>query len=244
MKNLTKLTALLLSFMILLSGCSFLDRPDQTGLPFTFELAYDSKYEFIRHGRLVYTITKFWVVDNVAEIPEEGGFREDTASICITDEDGMGVPYHYPDEIVMEDGSFIGGTYMVMVEFAVTSEDAEAWTCNDYREGAKEAGKGPRGPYEDPYIFSPEKVMGAFFENGLSVSSNITYFSAYDEFPESRQCIFRLEPGETRTLVVGCFINIDAGEVPDVNDLFFEVRNNGSQVFVPVKVNLTADEAN
>lgn len=244
MKNLTKLTALLLSFMILLSGCSFLGRPDPTGLPFSFELAYDEQYEMIRHGRLVYTVTKFWTVDNVADLPEKGGIRDDGwASYCTYDENGMGVAMLYP-ECVQEDGSFAENGYLVMVEFTVTSEDAENWTSNDYREGFKEAGRGPRGKFEDPYIFNVMEVFEAFWAGGSCASSSVAYFSELFELSNlGNGYDYRIEPGEERTMVLGFFVSINdkTGEMYIVQDLALKVYDRGYPVSIPVRGNLTEE---
>ena len=230
MKRFTKLTALMLSFVLLLGGCGFLDMPETTESPFTFEYGYDPEYELIRQGRLVFNITKFWIVDNAAEFPEEDRIPEgEYVSYCIYDENGMGVSMHYP-ECVQDDGSFAEGVYMVMVEFTVTSENAENWTTSDYFE--KKNGNGdlvPRGEYEDPYIFGMN-MLGLFWAGNACASSRIAYFSQLNEVSHSPwSYAFRVEPGETRTMVVGYFINIDdsTGEPYDVNELTYKARNNG-----------------
>lgn len=237
MKQFAKLAILVMSFVLLLSGCELSDRPEpteQTAALLTFEHGYDPEYEWIRQGRLVFNITKFWIVDNVAEFPEADCIPEgEYVSYCVYDENGMGVPMHYP-ECVQDDGSFAEGVYMVMVEFTVTSENAENWTTSDYFE--KNGDRVPRGSYADPYIFGMG-MHGLLWAGDDCASSRMAYFSHLNESKNLWSYTFRIEPGQTRTMVVGYFVNIDdsTGEPYDVDELTYKTHNNGrNTVSVPV----------
>lgn len=244
MKRFIKLIALVLSFVCLLGGCRMPNDLNQSEYLLTFEYGYDSDYELIKQGRLVFNITKFWTVDNVAEFPEQDRIPVgDYVSYCIYDENGMGVPICYP-ECVQDDGSFAEGAYMVMVEFTVTSENAENWTTSDYFE-KKNGDQVPRGAYEDPYIYEMG-MLGLLWAGEVCASTRVAYFSHLNEVSHSPwSYAFRIEPGETRTMVVGYFINIDdsTGEPFDVNKLSYRVYNNArNTVSVPVGDFLTQNE--
>ena len=248
MKKFAKLAMLMMSFVLLLSGCELSDRPEpteQTTALLTFEYGYDPEYELIRQGRLVFNITKFWIVNNVAEFPEEDRIPVgEYVSYCVYDENGMGVPMYYP-ECVQDDGSFAEGTYMVMVEFTVTSENAENWTTSDYFE-KKNGDRVPRGSYEDPYIYEMG-MLGQLWAGKECASSRIAYFSHLNEVSHSPwSYTFRIEPGATRTMVVGYFIHINdsTGEPFDVSELTYRAYNNArNTVSISLGDQLTKNEA-
>lgn len=128
MKKSIKLTALLLSFVLLLNGCSLFEGNESEKLPITFE--YNSEQDVLRNGRLIFTIDSVRVIDNIADLPKAGGIRDDGFIYTVYHIDGKCEALEYP-ELVRADGSFASGTYMVLVEMTATSEDAEMWTTED-----------------------------------------------------------------------------------------------------------------
>lgn len=239
--NRAGLIALFLCFVLLMSACSLEQPSNYDTLPYTFQDSSDSGS--LRNGRLIYTITKFWIVDNVVDIPEEGGIRG--TSQCYYyyyTEDGDAELIRFPD-CVLEDGSFAGGTYMVMVEFTVTSEDAENWTDTDRYEDGRLRGS----VFTDPYNFSLANIARVAPEGAeyhVSASFEKAYYSALndtDDHPYS----FRLLPGETRTFVIGYFINCkSADENWDVSKLGLRVNTDetNESVFIPIGKNLSECE--
>lgn len=238
---------LILSIMFLLSGCMFLfaEDPKETigqndlveykddGIPFKFE--YTTDYDNLRNGKLIFTIDKSWVVTNVADIPKEGGIRTDRNYIMIYDDfRGSGekqIAYWYPEDVVLEDGSFIKGTYFVMIQMTVTSENAENWTNKDI---------GPNGGamswWSDPYIF--EIPCSLKYPKRTSYDTQIAYFSELWSVEAGNGYQFYLEPGQTKTLVFGYLIqdDWDTYEPCELSKLRLRVALNGAytEVFLPL----------
>ncbi len=242
-----KWIAVILLILLFLTGCTPSIQWDEAddgkgnglveykddAIPFKFE--YTTAYDNLRNGRLIFTIDKSWVVTNVADIPEEGGIRTDRNYIMIYDDfRGPGekqIAYWYPEDVVLEDGSFVKGTYFVMIQMTVTSEDAENWTNEDIGPNG-----GAKSWWPDPYIF--EIPCSLKYPKRTSYSTQIAYFSDLWSVEAGNGYQFYLEPGQTKTLVFGYLIqdDWDTYEPCELSKLRLRIALNGAytEVFLPL----------
>ncbi len=200
-------------------------------IPFKFE--YTTAYDNLRNGKLIFTIDKSWVVTNVADIPAEGGVRTDTGWLLYYEDqrEDRTDSYKYPEEVVLEDGSFIDGTYIIMVQMTVTSEDAENWTNEDVGANGQ-----PKSWWPDPYIF--EIPCDLKVGNSRSYDTVYAYFSELWSVEAGNGYQYYLEPGQTKTIVFGWLIDEDRNtdEPYEVSKLRLRVALNGAytEVFLPL----------
>lgn len=233
MKKSIKLTALLLIFVFLLSGCNLFEVDESDKLPIMFE--YNTEYDVLRNGRLTYEITGFRVIYNIANLPEAGGIRDDGfvyTVVCLDDRDEA---IEYP-ELVQSDGSFANDTYMVLVEMTVTSENAEMWTSKDLNEYGK-----PAGSYDDPYLFSIEWSCDLYTRSRKAAAKMIAYFSELNQ-NLGNWYNFRLLPGEAKAVTVGFFVSEErATQAPyDISDLCLRIQTSpGQYEYIPILEHMT-----
>lgn len=201
-------------------------------IPFKFE--YTTAYDNLRKGKLIFTIDKSWVVTNVADIPEEGGIRTDRNYIMTYEdqtEDGEWIGRWYPQDVVLEDGSFIDETYFVMIQMTVTSEDAENWTNEDIGPNG-----GAKSWWPDPYIF--EIPCSLKYPKRQECNTQIAYFSELWSVEAGNGYQFYLEPGQTKTLVFGYLIqeDWDTCKPCELSKLRLRIALNGAytEVFLPL----------
>ena len=192
--------------------------------PTELKFHYSSKthYELLS-GKLELSISNPRVVTHRNDIPG-GDFNSAYAGIW---EDGKVTEYvcysqRFPS-FVLEDGSFVEGAQLVILDVTVTNIDAKMRTQKD----ADAEGKGG-GEYTDPYVFrigsllsftDTEKttesisVFGGVNSGGDYPQLNATYFSLLNNC-EEHPFAFRVEPGETITFSIGIVVgnNQDGSE--------------------------------
>ena len=173
------------------------------------------------------TINRSWIVTNDADFPEEDRIRSDYQRYTIYTqyhEDGSQEDYWYPQELVQDDGSFVGGAYFVMVELTLTSEDAENWTREDSYETT-----GGMGAWSDPYIF--DTIGGVWYPDHPSEDTSCNYFSELYSVSKDLGYIMYLYPGETKTVVLGWLIQCDPDtcEPYKYEDLRYVVHYGGGE---------------
>lgn len=235
MKRFTKLTALVLSIALILSACGLFEKEDANKLPITFE--YNTKDDVLRNGRLVFTINGIRIIDNIADLPEEGGIRDDGFIYTVYHTDGKCEALEYP-ELVQPDGSFAAGTYMVLVEMTATSEDAERWTTEDLNDLGN-----PLGGYSNPYWFAAEWTCALYTKSREAASRGIAYFSLLEPH-FGNWYLFELLPGETKEIIVGFFVDEDCDtEKPyELDELCLRLQPSlGVYEYVPIFDCVTED---
>jgi len=170
----------------------------------TFEEASTSKEEEakgndggIDEGKLKHRILGARVVTNAEDIPSGGGFFDYCGEAVYTSK-GEQLYYRYP-EFIREDGSFVDGVRLLLVDVEITSMGAENWTVGTW----------PPGLYEDPYVF---RIDGMYWLrekrawNGERCREWAPdYFSDMYSEPE-HPFAYRLHPGQTRQFTVGFLI--------------------------------------
>lgn len=209
-----RIFGLILSLVImLLSGCASDESQQEITLPYTFES------EGTRSGTWSHTVERYWVVANIADLPETGGIRDDGLySADFYRKDGSCDSLRYPDELLMEDGSFAGGAYLLMVELTITNVDGVNWTTEDLDENGI-----PKGMHPDPYIIGAGVGIRAS-NMTTALESNYAYSSElYSvDYAGANGREIRIPPGETKSVIVGFFIGEDweTSEPYELNKLY------------------------
>lgn len=153
-------------------------------------------------GYLLYTITSARVATSVEEMQcSPDGFLRDT--YLTLDQNGNWEQLDTPTHI-QEDGTFVEGYYVILVDITVENHDAARRTDLP-------------GYYEDPYLFRADGLLflaDMEAERGDYPNANysydyLDYFSQKDSYPE-HPCVFRLEPGETIDFTVGFLLDSEA----------------------------------
>lgn len=221
---------------------------DVESLPIAVEYEYLDRTRGVRYlksGKLIYTITDICLVNNIAEIPNaEEGFSDAIAAFVGEEYKNGALDLPYPD-FVLEDGSFIPGAYLLVLDITVTSENAVNYTVHDLDEDGY-----PKGRYEDPYIFRADGIF--FLEDSSEVSTyaeeegklfidrswGIDYFSERNKRPESHMA-FRLMPAEELSYKVG-FMVTDARQGGYMNfDTLYLSQCAGSVEDIITRLDLT-----
>ena len=180
-----------------------------------FEYSAETAPDQILSGKMQFTISNPRVVTHRDDMPG-GDFSEAIAEIWTNGEVKEYVCYsqRFPS-FILDDGSFVEGAKLVMVDVTVTNIDAKMRTQKD----ADENGKGG-GDYTDPYVFRVDSllsftdtekttdaisVFGGVSSAGNYPQLNARYFSLLNNC-EEHPFAFRLEPGETMTYTVGIVV--------------------------------------
>lgn len=165
-------------------------------------------------GKLIYTAINVSIVTNKTGIPLDGGFTDDAAFNFYLGEDkaeydpGKEIGYRYPN-ITDENGAFVEGGYLVLVDFHVQSDDAKSYTTSDLdSEGY------PMGMFDDPYLFTPAPILVDLSKltDEYYAGAVYQYFSLKDEghvvefAPGHSVYCFRLEPGENIDFTLGWLV--------------------------------------
>ena len=152
----------------------------------------------IAEGELVYSFSNIQLISHMDGIPDIS--KIDASDILVPFENNT--TYRYP-EFILDDGSFLEGIYLILVDVSVENNGARQYTKNDINEFGD-----PRGLYEDPYIFEPYIFLvdptRSLGENYFY--SSIQYYSMLNESDEHRLA-FRLEPNESIRFTIGFFVS-------------------------------------
>lgn len=193
-----------------------------------FQYSSNTHYEFLS-GKLELSISNPRVVTHRDDIPG-GDFSEAIAAIWANGEVKEYVCYsqRFPS-FVLEDGSFVEGAQLVVLDVTLTNIDAKMRTQKD----ADAKGKGG-GEYTDPYIFrvgsllgftdtakttDTISVFGGVSSDGNYPQLNATYFSLLNNC-EEHPFAFRVEPGETITFSIGIVVgNNEDGSERDLSTI-------------------------
>lgn len=211
---------------------------------------------YFASGKLIYTATNVSIVTDKIDIPLDGGFTDDAAFNFYLGEDeaeydpGKDISYRYPN-ITDENGAFVEGGYLVLVDFHVQSDDAKSYTTSDLdSEGY------PMGMFDDPYLFTPTPVLVDLSKltDEYYAGTPYQYFSLRDEEHEvefepghSLYC-FRLEPGESIDFTLGWLVTDEQyNGLVDVSKLAIDFGStiDGKSVVtrVPLDIDLGAAAA-
>lgn len=202
-----------LVIIVVLSSCTLLPDIDSTTVcpntskdTFTIESKNDSieaagfsfNGDAIAEGKLVYSFSNYQMISHINGIPDVS--KINVSDILIPFENNT--TYQYP-EFILDDGSFVDGIYLILIEVLVKNNGARQYTKNDRNEFGDS-----RGIYDDPYIFEPyiflvdpSRPLG---ENYFY--SNIHYYSMLGEYDEHRLA-FRLEPNQEIGFTIGFFVS-------------------------------------
>lgn len=188
-----------------------------------FEYSAETAPDQILSGKMQFTISNPRVLTHRDDMPG-GDFDYAYAGIW---QDGEVTEYvcyspRFPS-FILEDGSFVEGAQLIVLDVTVTNIDAKMRTQKD----ADSEGKGG-GLYTDPYIFrvgsllsftdttkntDTVSVFGGVSSDGNYPQLNATYFSLLNNCDE-HPFAFRVEPGETITFSIGVVVgnNQDGSE--------------------------------
>lgn len=190
-------------------------------------LTFSKRYG-LQSGELTFTLT------NPRLITNKNGLPSTTAK-----NDGFGIEVfyfskkptaHYPD-FIAEDGSFPEGTYILLIDITVESQDARAYTTADLNELGN-----PIGLITDPYIFNADDIVrvGAAVNTDSRQAADeldIGYRSPsyYSELgsQEERSYAYRLEPEQTITFTLGFGLSDkNTGGIFDLNYMFLSCTSD------------------
>lgn len=234
MKTKRSLVCMAVLLAIALTACSqlpsethldFEQQSDSTGIAGELsqkQLSFEETPETdgnMKSGKLIYTLTGARAVNHAADIPE--GSFSDSGGYLFMFPDGKEALYTYP-EFIQEDGSFIDGAYLVLVDFTVESQDAVCKTPDDVEPDGTGGGK-----YSDPYIFQADSFFPVYDTSQADPSNPDSagnryrsYYLAFFSMLNNREehpYAFRLLPGETVGLTVGYLVGDNVDGTP--NDL-------------------------
>ena len=194
----------------------------------TFQYSSDTHYEFLS-GKMELTISNPRTVTHKDDMPG-GEFEWAYAGIWNDGELTEYVCYseRFPS-FVCDDGSFVEGAELILLDVTVTNIDAKMRTQKD----ADAEGKGG-GEYTDPYIFrvgsllsftdtakttDTMSVFGGVSSDGNYPQLNATYFSLLNNC-EEHPFAFRIAPGETITFSIGIVVgNNEDGSARDLSSM-------------------------
>lgn len=159
---------------------------------------------YLVSGKLIYTVTGARAVSDRAGIPE-GAFQKSADDVLMFP-NGEGVEYRYPD-FIQEDGSFIDGAYLILVDMTVESQDAANLTAAEVDEN------GVKGKYDSPYIFRADYFfcLTDLSEEGQTggldspIIQHPKFFSLCGQ-REEHSFAFELLPGETIAFTIGFLV--------------------------------------
>lgn len=154
---------------------------------YTWEI--DKTNPIIEAGRMELILQKAWVVDNIEDTQgTKESFYAD-AAFYTTDEDGTTTKVRCPD-FIMENGSFIGGGQLVLLEIMVHNIDATS-------EIAKV------DEYSSPYMFRADTLV-KLEKNGYEI---YPYFFERARKYQEHPMAFQVDPGGEETICIGFLIS-------------------------------------
>lgn len=220
----------------------------ETGLPCIFE--YDTGERQLKSGKIICTITDARLINNINDLENLDGFTEDANILFIDDHDE--IVLKYPDWI-NENGEFIEGAYLLLVDISVTSNGAESYTRHDINEFGDAIGM-----YDDPYLFRADSLVYLqdthYGTDGIMTQEDtdgtkytniaawgIDYFSERNRRSENPN-VFRLSPGDTIAFHLGFLISdiTEKGEM-DLGSLYLTKVMGDKNQFI-IHLNLSQEE--
>lgn len=165
----------------------------------------------LKSGELVYSISNPRLVSTMQDIPATSvtnhGFISENTFYLQPD-----TSISYPD-FLDSNGSFIDGTYLLLIDITVESEDATSFTVQDTDSTGL-----PRGQFEDPYIFRAEDIIyladsaDLVEYNPKLPTEKWTYFYGISFYSGLGSCsehdlAYRVEPHGSTSFTVGFAID-------------------------------------
>lgn len=167
----------------------------------------------ISDGTLAFTVSNARAVCHAADIPGSAECFSYDAEVWFQEDEKVSV-YRYP-EFIDENGTFMEGSYLVLVDVSVENRDA--------RNRSKSDGDPPYGDFEDPYLF---RADGILWLTDKEREYDVAFFSQrgkYDEHPMA----YRVEPGETVQFTLGFLVSSKPdGSLVDLSDVYAVTGGN------------------
>lgn len=191
----------------------------------------------LKAGELRFELSNLRLVSHAGEIPNPEGFTDDAAIAYPGQSENIYEcpTFRYPD-FIQEDGSFIPGAYLLLVDVTVTSKEAKHYTINDLdSEGY------PMGQYEDETAFRADLPISlintAGYIPGKSMVYGISYYSGKGTHPE-HPMLFQVDSGETITFTLGFLIDDkEYGGRFDLTQLTIcDIMGAPDAVYIPLKL--------
>ncbi len=157
---------------------------------------------FLKEGELAYTVTGARVITNINDLPD-GTLFDDTA------------------EATGEDGSFLSGVYMVMLDISFENRGAANYVSGEESKIV--------ALYSDPYLFWIKNYLYLQDVGNDVVSANAaeigpTFYSDFGKYSATGSGLtneaVRVEPGETRQITLGYTVTERDGHMPEPEDLY------------------------
>lgn len=210
---------------------------DETPSGLVFEVTPDLDITLLS-GKLTYTISNARIIENASQFENLDGLFD--SIVPIYDHDGEHI-YKYDSDrwpsFILDDGSFVDGMQVILVDVKVHSDDAHMRTVKDTDENGLYAGN-----YDDPYVFRADGIpnlvdlsgkvantdSASLFSDEVGYGSyktwNPGYFSKSGDRPEHRAAYY-LMPGETIEYTVGYLIgNKNDGSDYNISNLHLTVN--------------------
>ena len=178
------------------------------GFPVTYTI--QSPWHSLKSGKLVCTFHGIRLSDDISELSNPEGFRSDAAIFCV---DNLSYP-----EFIQEDGQFVPGVYLLLVNITVTSDGAVSNTRRD-----RDSMGNPLGQFDDPYLFRSDDLVFVvdlapeLTSRGFIGTYAMAYFSDMNRRAE-HPVVFRLEPGESIDVTVGFLVS----DIQQGGDTYFD----------------------
>jgi len=191
----------------------------------------------MKSGKLILTVSNARVVNNASEIEYLDGLYDSV--VPVYDQDGEHI-YKYNSErwpsFVGENGDFVDGVHLILIDVKVQSIDAHMRTIYDADENGLNAGK-----YEDPYVLRSDHLVSLadlsgkisntdaayVFSSGVGHGSFKTWYEAYFSKSGDRSehpAAYYLMPGETVEYTIGYLIgNNSDGTARDLDNLYLTI---------------------
>lgn len=199
----------------------------------------------MKSGKFVFTLANPRLISHMSDLPDEpvknAGFTEATGfTFALPPDDPERTDHnthkniYYPD-FVREDGSFLDGAYLLLLDITVESQDAVNFTTMDKDEGGL-----PMGLYSDPYVFRTESIVNAGVAGDEQEDpvpcTFLFYYSGFGSCSEN-DLAFRVEPGESITFTIGFPISdIRHGGIFDLNKISLYSQNSAESRLCRVEI--------
>lgn len=159
-----------------------------------YSWSLDDAQALVRSGKIDFTLEKAWAVDNIEKIPGTAQSFYADGSFFIYSENGDIIKdVRYPD-FIMEDGSFIGGGQIILLEIFIHNQDAisEVAVVDEYT---------------SPYLFRADSIIRVQHDGSELYPYYFEQAGKYADHP----MLFQVNPGEDETICVGFYVsgNID-----------------------------------
>ena len=191
----------------------------------------------MKSGELLLTISNARVINNATEIEDLDGLYD--SIVPVYDQAGEHIYKHNSNRwpsFIEENGDFVDGVHLILIDVSVQSIDAHMRTIYDADENGLYAGS-----YADPYILRSDHTIGladlsgkvkntdvaSVFSDGAGLGSYKTWYQAYFSKSGDRSehpAAYYLEPGESIEYTVGYLIgNRSDGTDYDLSELYLTV---------------------